>query len=206
MDSLPTHFRKQKREISQILQSSQNLLQLSQQLVQTSQSEINSQTGPRLNPNQIESKTGDTGDLLESGNLLQYSENSLQTSQSIFLQQFTESGSFLNQYCQHISLTQEVENRLFEQIKQASTCKFKNICTKNCQMKFNPAYTSVQQILLYQLYENQIVELKNNLLKNNSQKLKICDGQGCEFYFILDDQLQKRNYYCPLCLDSFELR
>ncbi|CAD8179248.1 unnamed protein product [Paramecium octaurelia] len=203
MDPLPTNLRKQKKQISQILQLSQNLLQLSQQLVQTSQSELNSQTGPRLNPNQIESKSGDTGDLFESGNLLQHSEND---SQSYFVQKITSSGSLLNQYCQHVSLTQDVENRLFEQIKQASTCKFKNICIKNCQMKFNPDYTNVQQILLYQLYENQIAELRNKLLKNNSQKIKICDGQGCEYYFILDDQLQKRNYYCPLCLESFELR
>ncbi|CAD8173039.1 unnamed protein product [Paramecium pentaurelia] len=203
MDSLPAHLRQQKKQISLILQSSQNLIQLSQKLVQTSQSEINFQPGPRLNPNQIESKSGDTGDLFESGSLLQNTENHAQT---LFHQQITKSGSLLNQYCPHVSLTQEVENSLFEQIKLPSTCKFKNICKMNCQMKFNPAYTNVQQILLYQLHENQIVELRSTLLKNNSQKIKVCDGQGCEFYFILDNQLQQRNYYCPLCLESFELR
>ncbi|CAD8191558.1 unnamed protein product [Paramecium pentaurelia] len=203
MDSHPAHLRNQKKKITLIFQSSQNLNQLSQKLVQTSQSEINVQPGPRLNPNKIQSKSGDTGDLLESGNLLLSNES---LGQGLFPQQFTQSGSLLNQYCPHVTLTQEVENCLFEQIKIASTCKFQNICKMNCKMKFNPAYTNVQQILLYQLHENQIVELKNILQKNRGKKIQVCEGQGCEFYFILNDKLPQGNYYCPLCLESFELK
>ncbi|CAK84131.1 unnamed protein product (macronuclear) [Paramecium tetraurelia] len=203
MDSHPAHLRNQKKQITLIFKSSQNLNQLSQKLVQTSHSEINVQTGPRLNPNKIQSRSGDTGDLLESVNFLQSSES---LGSSLFPQQITKSGSLLNQYCPHVPLTQEIENCLFEQIKSASTCKFQNICKMNCKMKFNPAYTNVQQILLYQLHENQIVELKNIIMKNQEKKIRACDGQGCEFYFILNNQLPQANYYCPLCLEYFELK
>ncbi|CAD8102624.1 unnamed protein product [Paramecium sonneborni] len=203
MDSNPTNLRHQKKHITLILQESQNLLELSQKLVCSSQSEINSQPGPRLNPNQIESKSGDSGDLFESGNLLQSNQN---IGQSSYLQKFTQSGSLLNQYCPHKSLTQEIENLLFQQIKSTSTCRFKDICEEQCQMKFNPAYSNVQKILLYQLHENQIAELKNKLINGKKKKIKICDGQGCEFYFIFNEKLKQNNYYCPLCLEYFELK
>ncbi|CAD8102170.1 unnamed protein product [Paramecium sonneborni] len=108
-----------------------------------------------------------------------------------------------NQFFPHLSLNKGVQIRLLE---SSATCKFKNICKLNFQRKFNPVYANVLKILFYLLHKNQIVELKDNLMKKKTQNIQICNNYECEFYFILNDVLSKRDYICNLCLKNYEFK